>query len=101
MILVAFLCLMRFGDQKEEEVRRHDGASSDGYLAHIFRHAAKELFNEDVGAVTYRTLRCVGTCAVRWCGQRCLSRQSPQSRVHVRARACLCVPVLEEELSYL
>ncbi|KAM7068169.1 nuclear prelamin A recognition factor [Molossus nigricans] len=46
-----------FGDQKEEEVRRHDGTSSDGYLAHIFRHAAKELFNEDVGAVTYRTLR--------------------------------------------
>nr|KAF6416559.1 nuclear prelamin A recognition factor [Molossus molossus] len=46
-----------FGDQKEEEVRCHDGTSSDGYLAHIFRHAAKELFNEDVGAVTYRTLR--------------------------------------------
>ncbi|XP_007125651.1 nuclear prelamin A recognition factor isoform X1 [Physeter macrocephalus] len=46
-----------FGDVKEEEVRRHDGASSDGYLAHIFRHAAKELFNEDVGEVTYRALR--------------------------------------------
>nr|KAF6270839.1 nuclear prelamin A recognition factor [Myotis myotis] len=42
---------------KEEEVRRHEGASSDGYLAHIFRHAAKELFNEDVGALTYRSLR--------------------------------------------
>lgn len=46
-----------FGDVQEEELRRHDGASSDGYLAHIFRHAAKELFNEDVGEVTYRTLR--------------------------------------------
>ncbi|XP_036159613.1 nuclear prelamin A recognition factor isoform X2 [Myotis myotis] len=46
-----------FGDMKEEEVRRHEGASSDGYLAHIFRHAAKELFNEDVGALTYRSLR--------------------------------------------
>ncbi|XP_040100844.1 nuclear prelamin A recognition factor isoform X2 [Oryx dammah] len=46
-----------FGDVKEEELRRHDGAGSDGYLAHIFRHAAKELFNEDVGEVTYRALR--------------------------------------------
>lgn len=61
---------------KEEEVRRHDGASSDGYLAHIFRHAAKELFNEDVGEVTYRTLRCVGLgwpLSVFLCGQCCLS----------------------------
>ncbi|XP_059236794.1 nuclear prelamin A recognition factor [Mustela nigripes] len=46
-----------FGGPKEEEVRRHDGASSDGYLAHVFRHAAKQLFDEDVGEVTYRTLR--------------------------------------------
>lgn len=38
-------------------MRRHDGASSDGYLAHVFRHAAKQLFGEDVGEVTYRTLR--------------------------------------------
>ncbi|XP_036919662.1 nuclear prelamin A recognition factor [Sturnira hondurensis] len=46
-----------FGDRKEEEVRRHASASSDGHLAHVFRHAAKELFDEDVGEVTYRTLR--------------------------------------------
>ncbi|XP_025783406.1 nuclear prelamin A recognition factor isoform X1 [Puma concolor] len=46
-----------FGGLKEEEVRRHDGASSDGYLVHVFRHAAKQLFDEDVGEVTYRTLR--------------------------------------------
>ncbi|XP_006869541.1 PREDICTED: nuclear prelamin A recognition factor [Chrysochloris asiatica] len=46
-----------FGDLKEEEVQRHDGDSSDGYLAHVFRHAAKELFGEDVEKVTYRTLR--------------------------------------------
>nr|XP_023412473.1 nuclear prelamin A recognition factor [Loxodonta africana] len=46
-----------FGDLKEEEVRRHDGASSDGYLAHVFRHAAKELFGEDVEKVTCRALR--------------------------------------------
>lgn len=54
--------LLRFGDLKEEEVRRHEGASSDGYLAHVFRHAAKELFNEDVGEVTYRARRCVPAC---------------------------------------
>ena len=61
---------------KEEELRRHDGAGSDGYLAHIFRHAAKELFNEDVGEVTYRALRCVGLgrpLSVCLCGQHCLS----------------------------
>ncbi|KAL4835324.1 hypothetical protein H8958_019258 [Nasalis larvatus] len=46
-----------FGDLKEDKVMRHDGASSDGHLAHIFRHAAKELFNEDVEEVTYRALR--------------------------------------------
>ena len=42
---------------KEEELRHHDGVSSDGYLAHIFRHAGKELFSEDVGEVTYHALR--------------------------------------------
>ncbi|XP_037349659.1 nuclear prelamin A recognition factor isoform X1 [Talpa occidentalis] len=45
-----------FGDL-EGEPRRHDGSSSDGYLAHVFRHAAKELFGQDVGEVTYRPLR--------------------------------------------
>lgn len=71
-----FSCLVRFGDVKEEELRRHDGAGSDGYLAHIFRHAAKELFNEDVGEVTYRALRCVGLgrpLSICLCGQHCLS----------------------------
>ncbi|XP_037666628.1 nuclear prelamin A recognition factor isoform X2 [Choloepus didactylus] len=46
-----------FGDLKEDEVRRHDGAGSDGYLVHVFRHAAKELFGEDVEGVTCRALR--------------------------------------------
>nr|KAF6308045.1 hypothetical protein mMyoMyo1_008837 [Myotis myotis] len=46
-----------FRDRKEKEVRLHEGASSDGYLAHIFRHMAKELFNKDVGVLTYCTLR--------------------------------------------
>lgn len=66
------VCLLRFGDLEEGELRRHDGASSDGYLAHVFRHAAKELFNEDVGEVTYRALRCVGAAAGCACAQCCL-----------------------------
>lgn len=65
--MLLLFCLARFGGLKEEEVRRHDGASSDGYLAHVFRHAAKQLFDEDVGEVTYRTLRsaCAVSTAVR------------------------------------
>ncbi|KAL1778682.1 nuclear prelamin A recognition factor [Sigmodon hispidus] len=46
-----------FGDVKEVAVWRHDGMSSDGYLAHVFRHAAKELFGEHVEEITYRALR--------------------------------------------
>lgn len=82
---VASLCLVRFGDLREEELRRHDGASSDGHLAHIFRHAAKELFNEDVGEVTYRTLRCVRTPTVRVCV--CALGATVQGRV---PKACAC-----------
>ncbi|XP_040845830.1 nuclear prelamin A recognition factor isoform X1 [Ochotona curzoniae] len=46
-----------FGHCEAEAVRCHDGAGSDGYLAHVFRHAAKELFGEHVEEVTYRALR--------------------------------------------
>nr|KAF6304003.1 hypothetical protein mMyoMyo1_008982 [Myotis myotis] len=46
-----------FRDMKEKEVRLHEGSGSDGYLVHVFRHTAKELFNEDVGVLTYCTLR--------------------------------------------
>ncbi|XP_062071847.1 nuclear prelamin A recognition factor isoform X1 [Lepus europaeus] len=46
-----------FGDCREERVGRRDGAGADGYLAHVFRHAAKELFDEHVEEVTYRALR--------------------------------------------
>ncbi|KAK1335823.1 hypothetical protein QTO34_003618 [Cnephaeus nilssonii] len=42
---------------KEEELRLQKGASSNGYLAHIFRHMDKELFNEDMGVLTCHTLR--------------------------------------------
>ncbi|XP_026523350.1 nuclear prelamin A recognition factor [Notechis scutatus] len=40
----------------EEELNRHDGRS-DGYLEHIFKHAAKELFNTEVKELTYKTLK--------------------------------------------
>uniref|UniRef100_A0A8C5LKZ8 Nuclear prelamin A recognition factor n=1 Tax=Jaculus jaculus TaxID=51337 RepID=A0A8C5LKZ8_JACJA len=46
-----------FGDLKETAIQRHDGLSSDGHLAHVFRHAAKELFGEHVEEITYRALR--------------------------------------------
>ncbi|XP_077022416.1 nuclear prelamin A recognition factor isoform X2 [Tamandua tetradactyla] len=46
-----------FGGLEEDEVRRHGGASADGYLVHVFRHAAKELFGEDVEGVNCRALR--------------------------------------------
>lgn len=44
---------------KEVAVQRHDGESSDGHLAHVFRHAARELFGEHVEEITYRALRFV------------------------------------------
>lgn len=46
-----------FGEIKEEDVVRHDGRRSDGYLEHIFKHAAKELFDMDVKEITYKTLK--------------------------------------------
>ncbi|CAO2646476.1 Nuclear prelamin A recognition factor [Lemmus lemmus] len=49
--------ITKFGDVKEVAVRRHDGVSSDGHLAHVFRHAARELFGEHVEEITYRALR--------------------------------------------
>lgn len=47
---------------KEVAVQRHDGVSSDGHLAHVFRHAAKELFGEHVEEITYRALRFEPAC---------------------------------------
>uniref|UniRef100_A0A3Q3JB16 Iron hydrogenase small subunit domain-containing protein n=1 Tax=Monopterus albus TaxID=43700 RepID=A0A3Q3JB16_MONAL len=36
---------------------RHEGRGSEGFLEHVFKHAAKELFGLDVHEVTYKTLR--------------------------------------------
>lgn len=46
-----------FGEIKEGDVVRHDGKRSDGYLEHIFKHAAKELFGMDVKEITYKALK--------------------------------------------
>uniref|UniRef100_A0A8D0L5L5 Nuclear prelamin A recognition factor n=1 Tax=Sphenodon punctatus TaxID=8508 RepID=A0A8D0L5L5_SPHPU len=46
-----------FSDLKEGEVVRHDGRRSDGYLEHIFKHAAKELFDMEVKEITYKVLK--------------------------------------------
>ncbi|KAJ7397116.1 Nuclear prelamin A recognition factor [Pitangus sulphuratus] len=46
-----------FADIKEGDVVRHDGKRSDGYLEHIFKHAAKELFGMDVKEITYKALK--------------------------------------------
>ncbi|KAK7918924.1 hypothetical protein WMY93_010208 [Mugilogobius chulae] len=45
------------GESGEEELQRHEGRGSEGFLEHIFRHAAKELFGLDVHEITYKTLR--------------------------------------------
>ncbi|NXP27373.1 NARF factor, partial [Scytalopus superciliaris] len=50
-------CFLRFDDIKEGDVVRHDGKRSDGYLEHIFKHAAKELFGMDVKEITYKALK--------------------------------------------
>lgn len=44
-----------FGDV-DGEILRH-GTRSDGYLEHIFKHAAKELFDIDVKEITYKALK--------------------------------------------
>ncbi|KAM9208627.1 cytosolic iron-sulfur assembly component 3 isoform 3-T3 [Dugong dugon] len=40
-----------------EEPTSHRGGGSGGYLEHVFRHAARELFGIDVAEVTYKPLR--------------------------------------------
>ncbi|KAL2101110.1 hypothetical protein ACEWY4_002871 [Coilia grayii] len=40
-----------------EEFFTHAGSGSGGYLHHIFLHAAKELFGEEVKELTYKTLK--------------------------------------------
>ncbi|XP_060696341.1 cytosolic Fe-S cluster assembly factor narfl isoform X1 [Hemiscyllium ocellatum] len=43
--------------EADAEVTGHSGGGSGGYLEHVFKHAAKELFGIDVHEITYKTLR--------------------------------------------
>lgn len=45
------------GESVDTELLRHEGRGSEGFLEHIFKHAAKELFGLDVHEITYKTLR--------------------------------------------
>ncbi|XP_010872545.2 cytosolic Fe-S cluster assembly factor narfl [Esox lucius] len=40
-----------------DELLSHAGSGSGGYLHHVFRHAAKQLFGEEVKELTYKTLK--------------------------------------------
>lgn len=50
-------CFFRFGETSDSGVTRHEGRGSEGFLEHIFKHAAKELFGLDVQEIVYKTLR--------------------------------------------
>lgn len=57
LTIVSLSVWLRFAGIKEGELIRHDGRKSDGYLEHIFKHAAKELFDTEVKEITYKVLR--------------------------------------------
>lgn len=50
----------RSSSTSAEEPTSHRGGGSGGYLEHVFRHAARELFGVHVDEVIYRPLRSVG-----------------------------------------
>lgn len=54
----------RYSNMSAQEPTSHSGGGSGGYLEHVFRHAAQELFGIHVDKVTYRPLRSVGRAAV-------------------------------------
>ncbi|KAL6094645.1 narf [Pungitius sinensis] len=45
------------GEAGDAALVRHEGRGSEGFLEHIFKHAAKELFGLDVHEITYKNLR--------------------------------------------
>ncbi|XP_076024043.1 nuclear prelamin A recognition factor [Genypterus blacodes] len=45
------------GEAGDGVLSRHEGRGSEGFLEHVFKHAAKELFGLDVQEITYKTLR--------------------------------------------
>ncbi|KAI5623414.1 nuclear prelamin A recognition factor, partial [Silurus asotus] len=46
-----------FGEINDSSLMRHEGRGSEGFLEHILKHAAKELFGLDVNDIVYKTLR--------------------------------------------
>lgn len=46
-----------FSETCDTGMVRHEGRGSEGFLEHIFKHAAKELFGLDVQEIVYKTLR--------------------------------------------
>lgn len=52
-----FDCHYRLGDTGDLVMVRHEGRGSEGFLEHIFKNAAKELFGLDVHEITYKNLR--------------------------------------------
>lgn len=51
--------LCRCSTVSDQEPTSHRGGGSGGYLEHVFRYAARELFGIHVTEVTYRPLRSV------------------------------------------
>uniref|UniRef100_A0A3P9AMR5 Nuclear prelamin A recognition factor n=1 Tax=Esox lucius TaxID=8010 RepID=A0A3P9AMR5_ESOLU len=45
------------GEEGDPALARHLGRGSEGFLEHIFKYAANELFGLDVKEITYKTLR--------------------------------------------
>ncbi|XP_044193265.1 nuclear prelamin A recognition factor isoform X1 [Thunnus albacares] len=45
------------GEVGDVALVRNEGRGSEGFLEHVFKHAAKELFGLDVHEITYKTLR--------------------------------------------
>ncbi|KAG7263250.1 hypothetical protein CRUP_038645 [Coryphaenoides rupestris] len=46
-----------FSNVKGEELLSHAGGGSGGYLHHVFKNTAKQLFGEEVKELTYKALR--------------------------------------------
>lgn len=47
----------RLGEAGDAALVRHEGRGSEGFLEHVFKRSAKELFGLDVHEVTYKSLR--------------------------------------------
>lgn len=53
-----FSKLLVVGDSSEVPFLKRDiGSGSGGYADNIFLHAAREIFNEEIKNLTYKTLR--------------------------------------------